>query len=185
MLTESTEMYLITVYRLTRDRPFASNSDIATSLGISLSSASEKIKRLALDGFLVHESHEGTALTDKGRQIALNVVRKHRLIESFMVTMAGYHIDEVHEEACRLEHAISDRLADALETLLGYPQVDPHGHPIPDKTGDIMAQDYLPLNEVPPGEIVTIARVEDLAVVQVEELSDSERGAGGHGSTGR
>ena len=162
MITESTEMYLITVYRLTRDRPYASNSDVATMLGISLSSASEKIKRLALDGFLNHEVHEGISLTEKGEHIALSVVRKHRLIETFMVKMAGYTIDEVHDEACRLEHAISDRLADQLEIMLGYPKVDPHGHPIPSKDGTITETAHDLLVDIPVGETVTVCRVEDL-----------------------
>jgi DtxR family Mn-dependent transcriptional regulator len=162
MLTESTEMYLITIYRLTRDRPYASNSDIAAMLGISLSSASEKIKRLTMDGFLAHEAHEGTTLSEEGQRIALSVVRKHRLMETFMVNMAGYQIDEVHEEACRLEHAISDRLADALEVMLGHPAVDPHGHPIPSKDGQIAALDCMALVDVEAGETVTICRVEDL-----------------------
>lgn len=159
--TESTEMYLITVYRLTRRAPHASTQEIAAMLGISPPSVSERIKRLSEQGYLNHEWREGTTLTEQGERIAVNVLRKHRLVETFLVKMAGYELDEVHDEACQIEHAISDRLADRLEAMLGHPQVDPHGHPIPTKDGTVTPLDFPSLADVSPGETVVIRQISD------------------------
>lgn len=161
MTTESTENYLITVYRLTANAPYAHIKDIAIGLGVSLPSVSEKVKRLAQRGYLVHQWREGVSLTDKGRIMALGLLRKHRLIETFLVNMLKYPIDEVDEEACRLEHAVSDRLADRLEAMLGYPKVDPHGHPIPTKKGTVAVADYQSLADVLPGQTVLVKQVSD------------------------
>lgn len=162
MLTESTEMYLITVYRLTCNVREASIRDIAARMNVSLASASEKVKHLTEQGYLHHEWREGVALSEQGRQIALRVLRKNRLIAAFLVQMADYQIDEVPEEACRLEHAISDRLADRLEALLGYPQVDPHGYPIPSRDGTIAMDSYPSLADASPGDTVMVQCLHDL-----------------------
>jgi len=161
MQTESTEMYLITVYRLTCQTPRALTKDIATLLKISQPSVSEQLKRLTKQGYLNYQWREGATLTEKGERIAINILRKHRLLETFLIKMAGYGLDEVHDEACQMEHAISDRLADALEAMLGYPQVDPHGHPIPDKNGAVTDLNYPSLAEISPGEVVVIREVRD------------------------
>ena len=172
MQTESTEMYLITVYRLTRQTPRATTKDIANLLKISQPSVSEQLKRLAKQGYLKHAWREGAILTEKGEHIAINVLRKHRLIETFLVEMAGYAIDEVHDEACQMEHAISDRLADRLEAMLGYPLVDSHGHPIPDKDGSVASLDFLPLADAPPGETVIIREVSDWEQEEIQYLRE-------------
>ena len=123
---------------------------------------SEKVHRLEEDGFITYEAHEGAALTDKGRRIAINVLRKHRLLKVFLVNMAEYTIDEVYEEACKLEHVITDRLADSLEKLLNYPEVDPHGYPIPKKDGTVAVTHYQTLNDFAPGDAVIVRRIEPL-----------------------
>ena len=167
MHTEATEMYLITVYRLTRLAPRASTKDIATLLNISQPSVSEQLKRLTQQGYLNYQWREGATLTEKGERIAINVLRKHRLLETFLVQMAGYELDEVHEEACDMEHAISNRLADRLDEMLGHPSVDPHGHPIPSKAGEVTELAYPPLADTTPGQTVTIRQVSDW---ETEEL---------------
>jgi DtxR family Mn-dependent transcriptional regulator len=154
-------MYLITIYRLTRRTPYATTKDIAALLGVSRPSVSERLKYLAQQEYVQHEWREGTALTPQGERIALNVLRKHRLVESFLVQMAGYTLDEIHEEACSMEHAISDRLADRLEAMLDYPQVDPHGHPIPTKAGYVASIDYPLLTEITAGQTVMVRQVSD------------------------
>jgi DtxR family Mn-dependent transcriptional regulator len=161
MQTEATEMYLITVYRLTRQAPRASTKDIATLLKISQPSVSEQLKRLTKQDYLNYQWREGATLTDKGERIAINVLRKHRLLETFLVKMADYALDEVHEEACEMEHAISDRLADRLEMMLDHPDVDPHGHPIPDKDGRVTLPDHVSLADIPAGQTVTVCQVSD------------------------
>jgi DtxR family Mn-dependent transcriptional regulator len=170
MHTEATEMYLITVYRLTCLAPRASTKDIATLLNISQPSVSEQLKRLTQQGYLNYQWREGATLTEKGERIAINVLRKHRLLETFLVQMAGYDLDEVHEEACDMEHAISDRLADRLEEMLGHPSVDPHGHPIPTKTGEVADLQYLPLADVSPGQSVVIRQVRDWELEELQYL---------------
>lgn len=162
MSIESTEMYLLTVYRLTLKVSCTSVSDIAAMLDISLSSVSEKVKHLAEQGYLIHEWREGVLLTDMGHHIAIKMLRKRRLIETFLVEMADYHIDEVHEEACRLEHVISDRLADRIEEFLKYPRVDPHGHPIPTRNGNIIILNYQSLANVSPTRVVVIQRLDNM-----------------------
>jgi len=161
MRTEATEMYLITVYRLTRLAPRASTKDMATLLNISQPSVSEQLKRLAQQGFLNYQWREGATLTERGERVAINVLRKHRLLETFLVKMVGYEVDEVHKEACDMEHAISDRLADRLEVMLGHPSVDPHGHPIPTKEGEVAELAYRVLADASPGQTVTISQVSD------------------------
>jgi DtxR family Mn-dependent transcriptional regulator len=134
---------------------------MATLLNISQPSVSEQLKRLTQQGYLNYQWREGATLTEKGERIAINVLRKHRLLETFLVQMAGYDLDEVHEEACNMEHAISDRLADQLEEMLGQPSVDPHGHPIPTKAGEVAELVYPALADVSPGQTVTICQVSD------------------------
>ena len=161
MHTEATEMYLITVYRLTRSAPRASTKDMATLLNISQPSVSEQLKRLTQQGYLNYQWREGATLTEKGERIAINVLRKHRLLETFLAQMAGYELDEIHAEACDMEHAISNRLADRLDEMLGHPPVDPHGHPIPSKTGEVAELTYPALADVAPSQTVTIRQVSD------------------------
>jgi DtxR family Mn-dependent transcriptional regulator len=172
MHTESTEMHLITVYRLTRQSPHASTKDVAAMLGVSAPSASERIKRLTAQGYLNHEWREGTTLTAEGERIALNVLRKHRLAETFLVNLAGYALNEVHEEACQMEHAISDRLADRLEALLGYPKLDPHGHPIPTKEGTVATLSYPTLAEMSVGQSLTVQQITDWDEAQLSYLCE-------------
>lgn len=161
MLTESTEMYLITIYRHTQNQTHASVSDVADTLGLHHSSVSEKARRLVEQGY-AHHDPEGLTLTAAGERVALNVLRKHRLMKTFMVGMLGYPLDDVYDEACRLEHAMSDRMADALEALLGNPEVDPHGYPIPTPDGRVTTVRYKTLNDFMAGDRVVVRRVDAL-----------------------
>lgn len=108
-------MYLLTIHRLTRRQPMASTTSIAARLHISQPSVTEQLKRLYQQGYINYEWREGASLTETGQRVALGVLRKHRLLETFLVECFGYGLDEVHEEACRLEHQISNRLADEIE----------------------------------------------------------------------
>jgi DtxR family Mn-dependent transcriptional regulator len=162
MASESTEMYLSVIYRLTCKAERATVSEIASSLGISLPSVSEKVKHLAEQDLVLHEWREGVSLTPQGTRIALRMLRKRRLIETFLVDMAGYELDEVHEDACRLEHAVSDRLADRLDVLLGHPETDPHGHPIPKRDGTVSHTCFVPLSRFNVGDELVCRRLECL-----------------------
>jgi DtxR family Mn-dependent transcriptional regulator len=162
MATESTEMYLAAIYRLTLRAPHAKVSDIAASLRISLPSVSEKVKHLAEQGLVVHKWREGVSLTGQGRKLALAMLRKRRLIETFLVRMADYSLHEVDSDACRLEHAVSDRLADRLDVILEHPVEDPHGHPIPTKDGQLIKEELPLLSEFGKGESVICRQLDCL-----------------------
>ncbi len=170
MLSETTEMYILSIYRLTERTQSATISEIAKVMNLSLSSVSERVKRLTQEGFVEHEWREGVALSEKGRQLAYGMLRKRRLIELFLVKIAGYNIDEVDEEACRLEHVISDRLADALDKLLHYPKHDPHGHPIPGANGFHKSNLSKPLSEALVGEKLKVSQIYTADIEQVKYI---------------
>ncbi|MDX9863969.1 MAG: metal-dependent transcriptional regulator [Anaerolineaceae bacterium] len=160
MLSESTEMYLKAVYRLTQHESYAATSKLAAELGVSPASVSEKIKSLAEQGYLIHEWREGVVLTPAGRKVALNILRKHRLVSTFLVEKVGYEIDEVYQEACNLEHAVSDHLVNRLEEMLGFPKVDPLGNPIPNRDGRVEPRHYRMLSEMPVGKALVVQALE-------------------------
>ncbi|MCB0926938.1 MAG: manganese-binding transcriptional regulator MntR [Mycolicibacterium insubricum] len=134
---------------------------LAERLGVSPSTVSESIRRLADQGLVDHEKYGAVTLTDAGRQAALAMVRRHRLLETFLVSELGYGWDEVHDEAEILEHAISDRLLDRIDAKLGHPVRDPHGDPIPAADGRVPAPPARRLSECGDGETVTVARISD------------------------
>jgi DtxR family Mn-dependent transcriptional regulator len=160
-LTRSVEDYLKAIYRLTDQGEAASTRAIAGALGLSAPSVSAMVRRLADQGLLDHAPYRGVQLTDEGRRAALQVVRRHRLIESYLVERLGYTWDTVHAEAERLEHAASDELVQRMEAALGHPVVDPHGEPIPGVDGSIAVErtDLVPLVEMAAGSTVVIQQV--------------------------
>lgn len=135
--------------------------DLAAALDQKLPTASEAVKRLAAKDLVVHERYRGVTLTDLGRDMARQVARRHRLLESFLVTTLGYTWDEVHEEADVLEHACSDRFIARLDAHLDFPTRDPHGDPIPRADGSIDPLSPQTLDEVPAGTTVIMEQVND------------------------
>ena len=170
MLSESTEMYLLSIYRLTEQQPAATISEIAHTMNLSLSSVSEKVKRLTENGLLEHEWRENVVLSQEGKKIALKMLRKRRLLQLFLVKMAGYDLYEVDEEACRLEHVISDRLADALDEMLDHPKLDPHGHPIPSVDGNDLCKQALPLSKAQLGQKLKVCQLHAFDIEQVKYI---------------
>jgi DtxR family Mn-dependent transcriptional regulator len=160
-LTRSVEDYLKAIYRLSPEGRPASTSDIAHLLELSAPSVSGMVKRLSELGLLEHVPYKGVQLTDAGRRAALRMVRRHRLIEAYLVEYLGYSWDAVHAEAERLEHAVSDTLVERMAAALHHPAVDPHGDPIPSADGSIHEPACTPLAEVPAGETVEITRVDE------------------------
>jgi DtxR family transcriptional regulator, Mn-dependent transcriptional regulator len=129
------------------------------------------VKRLSELGLLEHVPYRGVQLTPEGRRAALRMVRRHRLIEAYLVAFLGYSWDTVHEEAERLEHAVSDTMAERMAAALGHPTVDPHGDPIPDADGSIHELACTPLSEIPVGETVEIRRVAESAPERLRYLA--------------
>src|SRR6185503_12498027 len=159
-LTRSVEDYLKAIYRLSSDGQPASTSEIAELLALSAPSVSGMVRRLSEQGLLEHVPYRGVLLTASGRRVALRMIRRHRLIEAYLVAMLGYSWDTVHDEAERLEHAVSDHLVERMAAALGNPHFDPHGDPIPAPDGTIDELVYTPLAELPVGETAEIRRVD-------------------------
>ena len=134
---------------------------LAERIGVSASTASESIRKLADQGLVDHEKYGAVTLTQAGRRAALEMVRRHRLMETFLVRMLGYSWDEVHDEAEVLEHAVSDRMLDRIDAKLGYPKRDPHGDPIPAADGHVPTPDARQLSVCSDGESGTVARISD------------------------
>jgi len=160
-LTRSVEDYLKAIYRLSPQGRTASTSEIAQRLELSPASVSGMVKRLSEQGLLEHVPYKGVQLTADGRRAALRMLRRHRLIEAYLVAFLGYTWDTVHAEAERLEHAVSDVLVERIAAVLGNPTVDPHGDPIPTPDGDIHEPVSIPLSDVPAGRSVEIRQVEE------------------------
>ncbi len=160
---ESTEEYLEAIYRLEREGPGVTTSGIATELGVAPASVSGMLKKLASEGFIEHQARGGAKLAKKGLEIAVRVIRRNRLAECLLTQVLGMDWDEVHTEACRLEHAISSRVEERLVAVLGDPQVCPHGHPIPPLDLSDPPRPGVPLAQVGQGENAVVHGVtEDL-----------------------
>ena len=134
---------------------------IAQALAVTPGTVTAMIKTLAESGLVDYEAYGGVRLTAAGRKLALHVLRRHRLIELFLVQVLGLDWSEVHAEAERLEHAVSDRLIERIDEMLGHPAVDPHGDPIPTAAGDVPKADLEPLARFATGRRGTVARIGD------------------------
>ncbi|MGO1809725.1 MAG: metal-dependent transcriptional regulator [Canibacter sp.] len=161
-LSESTQNYLKAVWSLGEwsDVPVTA-SMVAARTGVALSTASDAIRKLSTQGLLEHARYSAVSLTPEGRSHAVTMVRRHRLIESFLVEVLRYRWDQVHEEADMLEHAVSDFMIDRIDELLGYPERDPHGDPIPAADGTVTRPDAVLLTSVGAGARVRVERISD------------------------
>ena len=160
-LTRSVEDYLKAVYALTEREESASTSALAEALDVQPASVTGMVKRLAECGYLEHARYRGVRLTEAGSREALRIIRRHRILETYLHMHLGYSWDDVHPEAERLEHAASDALIDRMAAILEHPSHDPHGAPIPTPSGEIEASAFVTLNEVDPGVAVQIRSVRD------------------------
>lgn len=151
--------YLKAIYLLDSSGQEATNSAIAEAMGVSPASATNMVKRLAEMGLIEHTRYQGVLLTEAGEQVALEMVRHHRLIELFLHDILDLPWDKVHAEAEKLEHAISEELEDAIARKLGYPLFDPHGDPIPGKDGARVKVDLTALTDLAVGQRARLARV--------------------------
>ncbi len=136
-------------------------SVLAGKLGLAASSVTEMVKKLAASGLVTHVPYGAISLTEEGRALAVRMVRRHRLLETWLVESFGYDWDEVHDEAEVLEHAVSDRLLEAIAEQLGHPVRDPHGDPIPSPEGEVTIPDALQLADAPDGHSGRVVRISD------------------------
>ncbi|GAC1364350.1 MAG: metal-dependent transcriptional regulator [Actinomycetota bacterium] len=146
------------------------NSQLAEELGVSAGSVSEMLAKLANLKLIVHDPYRGAQLTPEGHKIAVEMIRHHRLIETYLVEALGYGWDEVHDEADRLEHSISERLEERMWQALGQPQFDPHGDPIPTPDLRVIGPQTVCLVGVPAGADVLISRISDRDAAKLREV---------------
>ena len=161
MSSSSVEDYLKTIYNLAGENEAASTSGIAEALGVAAGSVTGMIKRLAEQGLVEHVPYYGARLTQAGEAQAIGLIRRHRILEMFLVQVLGYTWDRVHEEAERLEHAVSDELIDRMAQVLGFPTADPHGAPIPKAGQAFVDRRYPTLDQLEVGSSAAVRRVRD------------------------
>jgi len=160
MTSATLEEYLETIYKLAERGPVRPGQ-IAEFMGVSAPTVTATLGRLQTRDLISRADDGAVELTASGRRGALDIIRRHRLAERFLVDVLGLSWDEVHDEACELEHALSPKVQDALERFMDNPDVCPHGHPIPSADGAIRAQTGGPLCDTGSGEEVRIVRIED------------------------
>jgi DtxR family Mn-dependent transcriptional regulator len=161
MPSRSIEDYIKNIYHLQAENKNVNTNTLASTLHISAASVSEMVSKLSKSGHIKNTPYRGFKLTKNGEKIAVNLVRKHRLIEVFLKKELKYPWDEVHSEAERFEHVCSDSFIDKLDEYLGYPRFDPHGDPIPDKDGKLKTTKSLPLSNSESGKNYIVSKVND------------------------
>jgi DtxR family Mn-dependent transcriptional regulator len=158
-LTDAMQDYLREIYNLRHEGRRASTSAIAERMGVRPPSVTAMLKRLSALGLVVHQPYRGAELTAAGERVALEVIRHHRLLEQYLSQALGLSLDEVHTEADRLEHALSEELEARIDSSLGHPTHDPHGDPIPDAKLRMERPRLRTLASLEPGDEATISRV--------------------------
>ncbi|TNE72132.1 metal-dependent transcriptional regulator [bacterium] len=155
------EDYLKVIFKLQQTHGSANTKLIADTMNYSAASVTNMIKKLATMGLADYRSHRGVTLTESGEKVALEVIRHHRLLELYLSEVMGYSWDEVHAEAEKLEHHISEQFEDTISAMLGHPKFDPHGDPIPAKDGSIPHYESDLLSDARIGETYIIRRIEE------------------------
>lgn len=159
--SRAVEDYLKAIYKLGGDSEAVATSALAEELARTAASVTNMVKGLADRGLLEHTPYYGARLTETGRSAALRIIRRHRILETYLIERLGFGWDTVHEEAERLEHAASDVLIESMAAALGNPKVDPHGAPIPSQGGHIVRRPLESLSDLPPGTDAVIREVPD------------------------
>ena len=162
MQSNTEENYLKAIFHLGQhfDANVSTNA-IAENLGTKAATVTDMLKKLSDKGLVHYQKYQGVSLTESGADIAITLVRKHRLWEYFLVEKLGYRWDQVHDIAEQLEHIKDDSLIDRLDGFLGNPKYDPHGDPIPTKTGQMPFENFIPISQLNVGNTATVAGVRD------------------------
>jgi DtxR family Mn-dependent transcriptional regulator len=177
------ENYIKTIYQIcseTCGKP-ATTGRIAEALGVSPGTVTSMLKTLSESQLVTYTPYDGVELTASGQALALRIVRRHRLIELFLVDTLGLSWDEVHEEAEHMEHAVSDRLVDRIDVKLGFPDADPHGDPIPKADGSLRPSAACGLDGCEPGQRFRLTRVIDQSAEFLRYLSNAGLAPGARG----
>ena len=168
--TTSEENYIKCIYHLQQETGMANTNSLAAEMNTRPASVTDMLKKLKAKKMLQYEKYKGFKLNDAGKKVALDVIRKHRLWEYFLVEILKFDWDKVHPIAEELEHISSEELVQRLEKFLGNPSFDPHGDPIPDKYGKIPVRNQLNLTDIPVKKTVTVSSVSNQAAQMLEML---------------
>jgi DtxR family Mn-dependent transcriptional regulator len=178
LASQTVENYLKAILQAQRasedDGRLVPMGQLAAALGVVPGTATTMVKTLAESGLVRYEPYMGVRLTPAGERLAALVLRRHRLIEQFLVQVLGMNWSEVHDEAERLEHAVSERLIDRIDEMLGRPAVDPHGDPIPGREGELRQPTYMDLLSCPIGAPLLVARVTDQDATFLRFIEDRQ-----------
>jgi len=171
-LSQPQEDYLKALFELSaKAGGLVGTNELSDRLGVSAPSAAQMLVRLADLGLVRHDRYHGSSLTPAGEAVAVEMVRHHRLLEMYLTQALGYRWDEVHEEAERLEHVISEQMEQRIFDALGRPGLDPHGDPIPSPRGELSPAPGRPLNEIRAGQSARVVRVSDRDPGKLRELA--------------
>lgn len=180
MLTQAAQDYLKCIYKLRREGVGVTTNAIAARLGVTPASVTNMIKKLARLRLVEHTPYRGVALTAGGQQVALEVIRHHRLLELYLSDVLGVSLDKVHEEAERLEHVLSEDLEERIARHLGQPTHDPHGHPIPSREGELEESSLPALADLSGGATAIIVQVNDRDAGVLRDLASAGLLPGAH-----
>jgi DtxR family Mn-dependent transcriptional regulator len=162
--------YLKTIYLLQQERRAVSAGDLSRELGVTPASVTGMVQRLCREGLTEHDPYQAITLTSTGEKAALEMIRHHRLLEEFLHRTLGYRLAEVHEEAERLEHAISENLEERMDLFLGRPAFDPHGSPIPDAAGGVRKRELVSADSLEPGQAAVVGQLTCRSPAQLKHL---------------
>ena len=171
-LTRSRQDYLKALYALAPNGETVPTSALASRLEVSAPSVTNMLGRLAAERLVAHTPRAGARLTADGQRRALDMVRRHRILESFLVRVLGFDWSEVHDDAEILEHHVSDRVLRAMDRVAGHPQEDPHGHPIPDRRGRMRRRSLRPLTSLAAGERARVREIHDVHAERMARWKD-------------
>jgi DtxR family Mn-dependent transcriptional regulator len=160
-LSRSREDYLKALYELERGGGSISTSRLAAHLRLAAPSVTNMMRRLAAEGLAEHAPRAGARLSPRGRREALRIVRRHRILETFLVRVLGLDLSDVHDDAEVLEHHVSERVLEAIDRVMRHPREDPHGHPIPDPDGRLPRRSLEPLRRLAPGRTGLVKEIQD------------------------
>ena len=170
--SKSVEDFLKAVFTLQQQEDRVSTNDLRDALNITAPSVTDMAQRLVAAGLVDYQKYRGVVLTEAGREIALKVIRRHRLIELYLMRELGYELRDVHTDAERLEHAVSDHFVEAIARKLGNPQIDPHGDPIPTAEGVLPERELQPLTDLALGIKTTISRLKTSDPEMLQHMLD-------------
>ncbi|MFY0671922.1 MAG: metal-dependent transcriptional regulator [Bacteroidia bacterium] len=176
MATSTVENYLKALFNIANDKGDVNISDLSHHMAVSKPTVNSMVKSLHQEGYVTYEKYKPLKLEEKGRKAGALIIRKHRLTEMFLVEQMGFGWEDVHEIAEQIEHIKSPAFFDRMDQLMDYPKVDPHGSPIPDKSGQVIEQNYKKLSECNLGDVVNVVALSNSTKQFLEFLDSREIG---------